>query len=127
VEISILIYLLFLVIVGWALPTFPPGYHHPIGNTNSNSLLNPQMPDYQRAYTPGGAIFLTLVTFNRRPIFYIALQPCKAWAGRLPPPMGVFEFAAVCKRWVLQRDWGCRCGGEEIAVEFEGEGLVVGK
>jgi REP element-mobilizing transposase RayT len=27
------------------------------------------MPDYRRAYTPGGAIFLTLVTFNRRPIF----------------------------------------------------------
>ncbi|MBE9108591.1 transposase [Nodosilinea sp. LEGE 07298] len=27
------------------------------------------MPNYQRAYTPGGAIFLTLVTFNRRPIF----------------------------------------------------------
>jgi len=43
----------------------PSTYHHPIGNTNSNSLLNPQMPDYQRAYTPGGAIFLTLVTFNR--------------------------------------------------------------
>jgi len=27
------------------------------------------MPDYRRAYTPGEAIFLTLVTFNRRPIF----------------------------------------------------------
>lgn len=27
------------------------------------------MPDYRRAYIPGGAIFLTLVTFNRRPIF----------------------------------------------------------
>jgi putative transposase len=27
------------------------------------------MPDCRRAYTPGGAIFLTLVTFNRRPIF----------------------------------------------------------
>jgi putative transposase len=27
------------------------------------------MPDYQRAYNTGGAIFLTLVTFNRRPIF----------------------------------------------------------
>jgi len=27
------------------------------------------MPDYRRAYTRGGAIFLTLVTFNRRPIF----------------------------------------------------------
>jgi putative transposase len=27
------------------------------------------MPDYRRAYTPGGAVFLTLVTFNRRPIF----------------------------------------------------------
>jgi putative transposase len=27
------------------------------------------MPDYRRVYTPGGAIFLTLVTFNRRPIF----------------------------------------------------------
>ena len=27
------------------------------------------MPNYRRAYTPGGAIFLTLVTFNRRPIF----------------------------------------------------------
>jgi hypothetical protein len=27
------------------------------------------MPDYQRAYNTGEAIFLTLVTFNRRPIF----------------------------------------------------------
>jgi putative transposase len=27
------------------------------------------MPDYRRAYTPGEAIFLTLVTFNRRQIF----------------------------------------------------------
>ncbi|MGB3312270.1 MAG: hypothetical protein WA939_24355 [Nodosilinea sp.] len=27
------------------------------------------MPNYRRAYTPGGATFLTLVTFNRRPIF----------------------------------------------------------
>ncbi len=27
------------------------------------------MSDYRRAYTPGGTIFLTLVTFNRRPIF----------------------------------------------------------
>jgi putative transposase len=27
------------------------------------------MPNHQRIYTSGGAIFLTLVTFNRRPIF----------------------------------------------------------
>lgn len=27
------------------------------------------MPNYHRACTPGGAVFLTLVTFNRRPIF----------------------------------------------------------
>lgn len=27
------------------------------------------MPDYRRAYIPNGAVFLTLVTFNRRPIF----------------------------------------------------------
>jgi len=27
------------------------------------------MPNYRRAYTPGGAIFLTLVTFDRSPIF----------------------------------------------------------
>lgn len=27
------------------------------------------MPDYQRAYIPGGAIFLTLATFNRSPGF----------------------------------------------------------
>lgn len=27
------------------------------------------MPNYRHAYTPGGEIFLTLVTFNRRPIF----------------------------------------------------------
>lgn len=27
------------------------------------------MPDYRRAYTPGGAIILTLVTFNRQLIF----------------------------------------------------------
>ncbi|MFQ4138278.1 hypothetical protein PGN35_018360 [Nodosilinea sp. PGN35] len=27
------------------------------------------MPNYRRAYTPGGAVFLTLVTFNRRSIF----------------------------------------------------------
>ena len=27
------------------------------------------MPDYHRAYTPSGAVFLTLVTFNRRPVF----------------------------------------------------------
>jgi putative transposase len=27
------------------------------------------MPDYRRTYIPGGAIFLTLVTFNRRPLF----------------------------------------------------------
>jgi hypothetical protein len=33
------------------------------------------MPDYRRAYTPGGAIFLTLVTFNR--------SNCKA--GSIPP------------------------------------------
>ncbi|PZV20797.1 MAG: hypothetical protein DCF21_03965 [Leptolyngbya sp.] len=26
------------------------------------------MPDYRRVYTLGGAIFLTLVAFNRRPI-----------------------------------------------------------
>jgi len=69
VEISILIYLLFLVIVGWALPTFPPGYHHPIGHTNLNSLPSPQMPDYRGTNTLGGAIFFTLATFNRRPIF----------------------------------------------------------
>jgi putative transposase len=24
-------------------------------------------------------------------------------------------------------DWGCRCGGKGAAVEFEGEGLVVGE
>jgi hypothetical protein len=44
--------------VGWAPPTiyrFSP---------------NP-MPDYRRVYTPGGAVFLTLVTFNRRPIFAV--------------------------------------------------------
>jgi hypothetical protein len=29
------------------------------------------MPNYRRAYTPGGGIFLTLVTFNRRPIFAV--------------------------------------------------------
>ncbi|NJN03551.1 MAG: transposase [Leptolyngbyaceae cyanobacterium SL_1_1] len=27
------------------------------------------MPNYRRIYTPGGAVFLTLVTFNRRPLF----------------------------------------------------------
>lgn len=27
------------------------------------------MPQYRRAYTPGGTIFLTLVTYNRTPIF----------------------------------------------------------
>jgi hypothetical protein len=41
--------------------------------------------------------------------------------------MGGFEFAAVCKRWVLQRRLGVPMRGEEIAVEFAGEGLVVGK
>ena len=29
------------------------------------------MPDYRRVYTPDGAVFLTLVTFNRRPIFAV--------------------------------------------------------
>jgi putative transposase len=27
------------------------------------------MPDYRRAYVPGGTFFFTLVTYQRRPIF----------------------------------------------------------
>ncbi|WP_186538516.1 hypothetical protein [Dulcicalothrix desertica] len=27
------------------------------------------MPEYRRAYTPGGTVFLTLVTYQRQPTF----------------------------------------------------------
>lgn len=27
------------------------------------------MPEYRRAYTPGGTVFLTVTTYNRIPIF----------------------------------------------------------
>jgi REP element-mobilizing transposase RayT len=65
------------------------------------------MPDYRRAYTPGGSVFLTLVTFDRRPIFetckLFALQPGKSWIGKVRTPMGVSKFSAVWEGWVL---WG---------------------
>jgi hypothetical protein len=48
-----------------ALPTIPPSYHHPIGDTNLNSLPYSQKPNHRRAYTLGRASFLTLGTFNR--------------------------------------------------------------
>lgn len=52
------------------MPTFPPRYHQPIGNTTLEFLpLPPQMPNYRRVYIPGRAVFLTLVTFDRRSIF----------------------------------------------------------
>jgi hypothetical protein len=85
------------------------------------------MPDYRRAYTPGGAIFLTLVTFNRRPIFYVALQPGEAWVGRVPHQWEFSSFRQFVRDGFYGEDWGCQCGGKEAAVEFEGEGLVVGE
>jgi hypothetical protein len=48
-----------------AVPTIPPSHHHPIENTNLNFLTYPQKPSHRRAYTPGGAIFITLGTCNR--------------------------------------------------------------
>jgi putative transposase len=30
---------------------------------------NGQMPEYRRAYVPGGTFFLTLVTYHRNPLF----------------------------------------------------------
>ncbi len=59
------------VIVGCALPAHLPTQPSPTHREHylSVSSPNPQWPDYRRAYIPGGAIFLTLVIFNRRPIF----------------------------------------------------------
>jgi len=45
--------------------TIPPSHHHPISNTNLNSLSYPQTPNHRRAYMPGGAIILTLGTCDR--------------------------------------------------------------
>jgi hypothetical protein len=51
--------------VEWVVPTIPPSYHHPIGNTALKSLPYPQKPNHQRAYTSGGAIILTLGTCDK--------------------------------------------------------------
>src|SRR5271154_5706059 len=44
--------------VGWAPPTF--------------LISSPPMPDYRRAFLPGGTFFFTLVTYQRRPLFSLA-------------------------------------------------------
>ena len=190
------------------------------------------MPDYQRAYTPGGAIFLTLVTFNRRPIFaeadnvkrlrqaatavkaempfditaavvlpdhihfvwtlpqgddhyskrvgrlkvlftrslkgscalpqdvcmsrqqqresdvwqrrfwehtirdeadwvghinYLHYNPVKHGLVKCPHQWELSSFRRFVREGFYGMDWGCRCGGKETAVEFEGEELVVGE
>jgi hypothetical protein len=43
------------------VPIILPSHHHPTLNSRSY----PQKPNHRRAYTPGGAIFLTLGTFSR--------------------------------------------------------------
>ena len=190
------------------------------------------MPDYRRAYIPGGAIFLTLVTFNRRPIFaepdnvkrlrraaatvkaempfditaavilpdhihfvwtlpqdddnyskrvgrlkvlftrslkgsfalpqdvsisrqrqresdvwqrrfwehtirdevdwvghinYLHYNPVKHGLVECPHQWEFSSFRQFVREGFYREDWGCQCGGKEAAVEFEGEGLVVGE
>jgi hypothetical protein len=36
----------------------------------------------------------------------LALQPGEAWIGKMPTPVGIFEFSAVCQLRVLRRGLG---------------------
>ena len=55
------------------------------------------MPDYRRAFIPGGAYFFTVVTFERRPILTTELsrptlrEACKYVQERYP-----FKMDAIC-------------------------------
>jgi hypothetical protein len=85
------------------VPNFLPSYHHPIGDTNLNSLPYSQKLNHQRAYTPGGAIFLTLVTCDR---------------PTLAEPGTVNRLCLASEAWRYQ-------GGEKkTTAEFDEEGLV---
>ena len=76
------------------------------------------MPDYRRAYAPGGTVFFTLVTENRRPLFEepaavaLFLGAVEKVRARHPFEVDAYVVAAGFKyQWFgLARYWRKRLG-----------------